>query len=91
MQNFGDNNRSISLLKILQHRDPCSPHCQGRAVQSVHEFRFRSAGTTKTNVAATRLVAFIIRARRNFAKRILRWQPNLDIVGFRAAETEITG
>src|ERR1700684_3759628 len=87
-QDLRNDDRPVNLLIILDQGQPGAAHRKAGAVQRVHEFALATLGL-ESNAASSRLKGFAIRAGRNFAELIGRWQPDFNIVSLAGGETHV--
>ena len=89
-QCFGDYDRAVFLLIVLDDGDPGAPYGQSRAIQRMHKIAFAAACGLKTDARATRLKRFAIRTGGNFAKFVCRGQPDFYVIGFCGGKAHVS-
>src|ERR1044071_8344505 len=82
-QGFGDTDGAVGLLVVLQDGEPCAADREPRPVERVDVFGLRAARAPEAYLRAPRLIRLEVRARRDFAERVLRGQPDLYVVSLR--------
>ncbi|CAM2158458.1 hypothetical protein PT2222_40321 [Paraburkholderia tropica] len=87
-QRFRHGDRAIGFLIVLQHRDQRAAHREARTIERVHEFRL-ALRVAIARLHAARLERFRVRAARNFAIRVLRRQPDFEVVRLGRRETHV--
>src|SRR5947209_5569526 len=70
-ESFGDDDRAVLLLIVLQNRKPRATDREARAVERVDVFGLRAAAASEAYLRAASLIRLEVRARRDFAKRVL--------------------
>src|ERR1700688_4204818 len=71
-QYFGEHNRPVLLLIVVDYGDPGASHGESRAVQRMHKIAFAAACGLKTDARAAHLKRLTVRTRGNFAKFVRR-------------------
>src|SRR5208337_1312118 len=91
LQCFRNTHAAVSLLIVLDDRNPCASYRQAAAIQCMQKLRLALALWTITNIRSPRLKAFKIRTRRNLSKQILPRQPDFDVISLGRGESDISG
>src|SRR5579885_3363229 len=90
-QRFGNYDRTIRLLIILDDSYPGAAHSQAGAVQRVDKLTFPAALRLEADSGAARLKRFAIRAGGNLAEFIARGKPDFDVVSLGGGEAHVAG
>src|SRR2546421_13056998 len=90
-ERFGDDDRAVLTLIVFENREPSATDGKPRPVERVDVFGLRAARASEAYLRAPRLVRLEVRARRDFAERVLRRQPDLYVVSLCRARADVAG
>lgn len=76
------------MLKIFRHCHQCSSDGETRAIERMHEFVF-AVRVAKASLHPACLKALDVRARRNLSKRVLRRQPDFEVIRLRRGKSDV--
>src|SRR5690349_2780348 len=91
LERFGDHDRIVRLLIILEDRDQRASDGKTGAVERMDKTRILLALGPIARVHAARLEVTAVRAGRNLAEHVLTGKPDLDVVGLPGRETHVAG
>src|SRR5437667_8789543 len=83
-------NRPVGVLAVLENRDQGAPDGEAGAVQGMHRLGLALL-VAESRLHAARLERLEVGARGDLAIRLLRRQPDLDIVGLRRRKAGVPG
>jgi hypothetical protein len=76
-QDFGDSDRSVRILVILQYRNQGASYGQSGAIQGMYQFVF-TLGIFITGLQTACLKGFAVGNRTDFPEGILAWHPHFQ-------------
>src|SRR6266540_7365884 len=90
-QDLGDEYAAVSLLIVLDDGHPRPAHGQPAAIERVHELAALAAFGSIADVGPPCLEALKVGTRGDLAEESLARQPDLEVIGFGRAESQVSG
>src|SRR5258708_22907681 len=88
-QDLRHDARAIDMLVVFDHGDQGAANGETRTVQGMDKLALAGDLRLEADSGAAGLKRFAVRAGRDFAEFLARWQPDFNVVGFCGSKTHI--